>query len=160
MPAGGLVPTTFEWLLCRAGRTLFGLPVNQLAEVMRPLPIEHISGMPPILLGLSIIRGLPVPVISAAQLLSNSDTNAERLVTMMIGGRTIALAVGEVIGIRPIAPELLGTSSRLLQNAAPDAVEAIAALDGELLLLLHAARIVPQSLLDEISAREASESSR
>jgi len=89
-------------------------------------------------------------------LLSGSDTRARRLVTLAFGGRTIALAVEEVIGIRSLDNEAVRMLPPLLQNTAGDAVEAIRALDGELLLLLDTARLIPEALLDELSAVESS----
>jgi len=110
--------------------------------------------MPQSLLGLCIIRGAPLPVVDAGLLLNGCNSRARRLVTIGIADRTIALAVEQVIGIRSIDPEAMATLPPLLQNAAGDAVEAIRGLDGELLLLLDAARIIPEALLDKLSAAE------
>jgi purine-binding chemotaxis protein CheW len=73
-------------------------------------------------------------------------------VTVRVSGRAVALAVEQVIGIRPIDAESLGALPPLLQMTAPDAVEAIGVLDGELLLLLETARVVPDALLDQLPA--------
>ena len=55
------------WLLCRAGR-LLALPLENVVEVMRLLPVEPLPGMPSFIDGLCIIRGTPVPIVNAASL--------------------------------------------------------------------------------------------
>jgi purine-binding chemotaxis protein CheW len=143
------------WLLCRVAAVLCALPVDRVVEVMRPLPIEPLSGMPQFLLGLCIIRGAPVPVVDAGLLLGGSGSRCTRLVTLAVDRRTIALAVEHVIGIRSLDPAALGMLPPLMQNAAGNALEALRALDGELLLLLDTMRIIPEALLDELGAMGA-----
>lgn len=138
------------WLLCRIAACLCALPVDRVVEVMRPLPIEPLSGMPHFLRGLSIVRGSPVPVIDAGLLLRGCNIHAKHFVTLVAGDRTLALAIEQVIGIRRIDPQSLSVLPPLLQNTAGDAVEKIRSLDGELLLLLDTARIIPESLLDRL----------
>src|SRR5665213_1690890 len=83
------------WLLCRAGR-LLALPLESVVEIMRLLPVEPLPGMPRFIAGLCIIRGSPVPVVNADLLFDSPDTQASRLMTMMVGDRLIALAVQDV----------------------------------------------------------------
>lgn len=143
------------WLLCRVAAFLCALPIERVGEVMRPLPIKPLSGMPTLLLGLCIIRGAPVPVVDTGVLLNGSASRAARLVTLAVGDRTLALAVEQVIGVRSIDPGTLSRLPTLLQDAAGEAaVEAIRVLDGEFLLLLDTARIVPDALFEELRAAE------
>jgi purine-binding chemotaxis protein CheW len=140
------------WLLCRIGAPLCALPLDRVVEVMRPLPIEPLAGTPPFVRGMCIVRGLPVPVIDTGLVLSGRGIRVERFVIVKVGDRPIALAVEQVVGVRPIEAESLNALPPLLQNAAGDAVGTIRALDGELLLLLDTMRIIPEALLDELSA--------
>jgi purine-binding chemotaxis protein CheW len=156
MRAGGVDTKAAGWLLCRVGGSLCALPADRVIEVMRPLLIEPLSGMPQFLLGLCIIRGSPVPVVDAGLLLSGCASWAGRLVTIAAHGRTIALAVEQVIGVRQIDPEASSRLPPLLQNAAGDAVDTIRTLDGELLLLLDTARIIPEAWLGEFNAMGSS----
>lgn len=144
-----------EWLLCRAGSALLGLPLSQIAEVMRPLPIERISGAPAFVRGVCVVRGAPVAVIHGGQLVTGADTPVERLVTLRIGERTVAFGVEQIIGVRTFDSVELSAWPPLLQNAAADAVDALHTLDGELLMLLKTSCLVPDGLLGERSAEEA-----
>jgi purine-binding chemotaxis protein CheW len=141
-----------SWLLCRAASRLYAIPLEHVIESMRALPIEAISGAPRYVRGLSIIRGSPVPVVDPGLLLCDQPTQAQRLVTIRSGRRTIALAAEAVLGIRSIAAETFSQLSPLLRDAAAETIAAIGTLDAELLFLLRATRIVPDDLLDRLGA--------
>jgi purine-binding chemotaxis protein CheW len=149
---GRLTGAAAPLLVCRVACLHCAIPVARVREVMRPLAINPLSGMPRFVLGLAVIRGTPVPVIDAGSLLNAVNCHAGYFVTIEAGGRPVAVAVDQVIGLRTIAAEALAPLPPLLQNVADDAVEAIHALDNELLLLLDTARIIPAPLLAELSA--------
>jgi purine-binding chemotaxis protein CheW len=144
-----------SWLLCRAGLHLFAIPLELVIESMRVLPINAVSGAPRSVRGLCIIRGSPVPVVDPGLLLGEQPTQACRLVTVRAGGRTIALAVEAVLGIRAIAPEASNRLPPILRDAAAETIAAIGALDDELLFFLRMARIVPQEFLDRLDDERA-----
>ena len=149
-PNGGNGVTS--WLVCRAGPHLHAIPLEHVIESMRALPIETISGAPRYVRGLSIIRGSPVPVVDPGLLLCDQPTQAQRLVTIRSGRRTIALAAEAVLGIRSIAPETFNQLPPLLRDAAAQTIAAIGTLDAELLFFLNETRIVPEELLDRLDA--------
>ena len=141
-----------SWLLCRAGTHLCAMPIEHVIEIMRALPIEAISGTPPYVRGLCIIRGAPVPVVDTGLLLGGQAAPAGRLVAIRAGSRTIALAVETVEGIRVIGPEAFNQLPPLLRDAATATIAAIGTLDTDLLFFLHTARIVPDDLLVRLAA--------
>lgn len=137
-------------LLCRARGRSCALRIEHLVETMRPLPVEAFPGVRPFVTGLSIVRGVPVPVIDLGALLGCPEPpHATRFVTVKAAGRQVALAVEEVVGIREL-PEALTSLPPLLGDAAGEAVSAVAALDAALLLVLQAARLVPDSVWQEL----------
>jgi purine-binding chemotaxis protein CheW len=144
------------WLLFRAGSALCAIPLEQVIETMRPLPIAAVAGAPPYVRGLCIIRGTAVPVVDAALLLGAQPLQAERLITIRAGNRPVALATQAVVGIRTIAAETLAAMPPLLRDAARETVAAIAALDAEVLFFLHTARILPADIADRLQAEGAS----
>ena len=146
-PAAGDAGQT-AWLLCRAGTVLCALPLAQVVEVMRLLPIEMVAGAVPPVRGLCIIRGAPVPVVDAGSLLGESTMRAERLVAIRVGARRVALAVTSVLGIRWIEAQALHRLPPLLRDAASETIAAIGTLDAQLMFFLNAARIVPPALLE------------
>lgn len=142
-----------RFLLCQIGSRMVALALIHVRETMRPLPIEPLNGMPQFVLGLSVVRGVPVPVIGGRRLLSPFPSvltgSAARFVTLKLGDRTAALAVDAVLEVRAIAPETLTQIPPLLREAGVE-LSAVGALDAELLLVLQAARIVPESVWSSI----------
>lgn len=133
-------------LLCRVQTRLCALPLKHVLETMRPLPIRPISGAPQFVLGLSVIRGAPAPIVDAARLLGAEEARPTRIVTVKVGARTIGLAVDGVLGVRSIPEEARQELPPLLESASTDVVSAIGILDAELLLVLNAARFMPEDL--------------
>jgi purine-binding chemotaxis protein CheW len=133
-------------LVCRLGTRLVGLPVAHVVETMRPLPVEKLSGAPRFVSGVSVIRGVPTPVVDAGQLLGEPESRPGRFVTIRVDDRTVAFAVDEVLEVRAIPTESLRGLPPLLREAGAEAVAAIGTLDAKLLLVLHSTRLVPAEL--------------
>lgn len=133
-------------LICRVGTNFCAFPLEHIGETMRALPIETLPGAPQFVLGLAIIRGEPVPVVDAARLLSWEGTRPAFFVTVRAGKRRVAVGVDRVLGVRPLPDGSLHELPALLRDASTEVVSAIGALDAELLLVLHSARLVPQDL--------------
>ena len=113
---------------------------------MRPLPIERVAHAPPFVLGLSVVRGQPIPVIDGAQLFRTGQTVApQRFVAVRVGERRAALAVDSVLGLRDLALLSLGALPPLLDGADSSAVAAVGALDRQLLMVLASVRAIPIS---------------
>jgi len=125
---------------------LIGVPIELVIETMRPLAIERLSGAPEFVSGLSVIRGMPMPVVDVGRLLGSTEAPPRRFVTVRAGHRTLALAVSDVAGVRTLQADSLHTLPPLLRHAAAGIVPAVGALDAELLLVLQNAHIVPEEV--------------
>jgi purine-binding chemotaxis protein CheW len=134
-----------RFLLCRVGSRIAALDIRDVWETMRPLPIEPLTGTPPFVLGLAIVRGVPTPVVDADRLLGSSGSSPTRFVLLKLGVRSAALAVDAVLEIRALPAEVLASIPPLLQEAGTGLVALIGTLDAQLLLVLQAARLVPDS---------------
>ena len=113
---------------------------------MRPLAVEAIAGAPSFVLGLAMVRGVPIPVVEAASLLTGTVSQATRFVTVKAGRRRVALAVDAVVGVVDIPPESLDTLPPLLHGAALDTVSAVGTLDADLLFVLRSTCLIPGEL--------------
>jgi purine-binding chemotaxis protein CheW len=133
-------------LLCRAGAFLCALPLEFVIETMRPLPVTALPGAPSWLQGVSVVRGEPLPVVHAGLLLGESASLPARLLTLRAGDHRVALAVDSVMGVRALTNDVVRDFPALLQSAVPDVVDSIGLLDAELLVVLHAGRLVPDTL--------------
>jgi purine-binding chemotaxis protein CheW len=149
------IDRTGSWLVCRAGSHVCAMPLAQVAETMRAMPIETVSGAPPGVLGLAIIRGAPVAVVDLGLVLGGSTTRCGRFVTVKAAPRMTALAVDEVVGIRAIDTDECNALPPLLRDAASDTITAIGTRDAELVLFLAATRIVPPDLMARLDRERA-----
>jgi purine-binding chemotaxis protein CheW len=150
------------FLICRSAGYLCAIPLGKITEIMRPLPLERIpdpssdaaSHLPTCLIGASVIRGTLMPVISLARLLGAESTPA-RFISIKLGGRAAALAVDEVNGIHQLEESGNTEISPLLQALENTAVGTIATLDNELLLILQAARLIPENVWAAMNGQAA-----
>lgn len=133
-------------LLVRAGARLCGLPVAAVSETMRPLPVAPVAGAPAWVRGVAVVRGEPLPVVDLAALLGGTaEEAAGRFVAIRAGGRAAALAVGAVLGVARLDPAGARTLP-LVRDACAGALESLRTLDGDLLVVLGAARLVPDAV--------------
>jgi purine-binding chemotaxis protein CheW len=138
--------TRIRALVCRVRSRLCALPLAHVVETMRPLPVEPLSSTLPFVTGIAIIRGIPVPVVDAGAVLGTGEPpNPSRFVSLQVDGRSVALAVEGVVGIRDLTAEVFGDLPPLLREVAPDVVSAIGVLDAAFLAVLRATCILPDS---------------
>ena len=143
-------------LVVMVGTRACALPLRHVAETMRPLPIEPIAGTPGFVCGVSVIRGLPTPVVDLKALLENSDNGPSfgRFVTLKYDARRVVIGVDSVIGLRNLDSAQLGELPPLLRDVAADLIESCGILDAQLLLVLRAARVVPDEVWATFAATE------
>lgn len=131
-------------LLCRARTIVCALPLSHVVETMRPLPIKALGGMPPFVLGLSVIRGATIPVVDVGALLGlPTGGQATRFISLRTGDRRVALAVEEIVGFRALSSVSLETLPPLLHRAKSRVIALVGGLDAHLLIVLQDSRIVP-----------------
>lgn len=139
-------------LLVRAGGRVCALPLAHVIETLRPLPTTPCSGVPAFVLGAAVVRGAAVPVVKLDLFLGAPPAPATRFVLVRSGARAAALAVDAVSGVASLAG--MEPAATPLLGAGAGALEALGALDGELVALLHAARVVPDDAWRAIAPRE------
>lgn len=133
-------PTSDSYLIVQAGSLRCALPLSQVGEVMRPLPVKHAEGLPPGVLGAAVVRGRALPVVSLPVLLRQSGAEETRFVVLHTPGCDCILSVGAVEAIAAIEPAAWEQLPKLLERL--DAAAAIAASDQDLIVSLDTARIL------------------
>lgn len=146
--------TSILALVIRAGNRTCAIPVVHALETMRPLPIESLPNVPEFVRGISIIRGMPVPVVDLRVVLALPSTDPpRRFVTVRCAGRPVALAVDATLGVRDLRALPLSEVPSLLSEANRDMVAALGSLDSELLLVLKSATMVSPELWASLDRR-------
>ena len=117
-----------------------------------PLPVQALAGTQPFVRGISIMRGAPTPVVDVALLLSGHPATVSRFVAVRTGRGPVALACGEVLGIRPVGDTgATRAYSALLGGVPMRLVAAVGRYESGPLLVLQSTRV----LEDEIWAAVA-----
>ncbi len=143
-------------LLVRAGGGVCALPIEAVVETMRPLATAPLSGTAAFVAGAAVVRGAPVPVVDLRMLVAGvaSASPAGRFVLVRCGPRNAALAVDAVLGVAHLDARRPAPVPALA-HAAAGAIESLGAQDGELLLVLRAAELVPEDAWRALREREA-----
>jgi purine-binding chemotaxis protein CheW len=139
-----------------SGAGIAAIPISHVLEVLRPLPVNRVAGLPPFVAGLSVIRGHATPVISLSLLMNQDDGEATRFVLLRLdGARQVALAVSRVMGIAAIDPGALHDTPPLIRNDGNDCIQQIGSLDSHLLLVINSMRLLPAEALEALARHEA-----
>ena len=143
-------------LVVMVGTRACAFQLRHVAETMRPLPIEPIAGTPGFVCGVSVIRGTPTPVVDLKALLEHSDNRPSfgRFVALRCDARRVVIGVDSVVGLRNLDAAQLGELPPLLRDVTADLIDSFGTLDAQLLLVLHAARIVPDEVWATFAATE------
>jgi purine-binding chemotaxis protein CheW len=141
-------------LVVRVQSLVCAVPLLHVVETMRPLAVEPIAGMPAFVRGVSLIRGLPTPVVDLGVVLGALGGVAERLVTLRLGERQVALAVDAVLGVRDLDLSTVQELPPLLRGAQKDIIDAIGMLDDEILMVLRAGWELPDEVWQALAAQE------
>src|SRR3954449_2442585 len=104
-------------LVFRAGTMMCALRLDDVVETMRPLGIRPLAGTPPFVRGITIMRGVPTPVVDVARLIGGEQADIVRFVAVRTEHGPVAFATGEVLGIRATEPEAVGRHHSLLGAA-------------------------------------------
>ena len=143
-------------LVVASAGAVCALPIHHVREIMRPLPIEPFPAAPPFVLGLSVIRGASIPVVDLGSLLgAPRSASSSRYVTLRLETRDVALAVEQVFGIRRLGSAELTSLPALVDSGASGPIERLATLDSQLLRVLRATSVLPDSVWSALSGAEA-----
>ncbi len=137
------------FLVVRAQEWMCALPLEEVEETMRPLPVAPVSAAPGFVRGVSLVRGTPAPVVSLSLLLGGALAEAgagSRFVSLRVPEGRMALEVEEVHGLRWLEEEGLDSVPPLLRATASTHLQHLGSFDGRLLALLGTSRLLPEEL--------------
>src|SRR5690242_17154049 len=133
-------------LVFRAGPLLCALNLDDVIETLRPLETRPLAGSPAFVRGISVLRGVPTPVIDVARLLGNEQIEPQRFVAVRTERGAVALATGPVLGIRDIEASPTGGHPALLGTRSSRLVAGVGTIGDEPLLLFQSLRAVPDEV--------------
>lgn len=90
-----------QWLVVTSGGEAFGIPVEQVREVVRPLGLNSVPGAPAIQAGMVNVRGAIVTVLDLRALRTGERAvTPGSIVLLQHGARSIGLTVDSVQDVR------------------------------------------------------------
>jgi purine-binding chemotaxis protein CheW len=135
-----------RYLIVRAADRLCGLPLASVVEIMRPLPLQELAGLPAYLCGLAVVRGEPTPVVDVSTVLTGvSNTKIGRFLSMRSAGRPFVLGVEAVVGLKTVERSTLRAVPELL-DPARDLVESVGTVGTELLTIFRSSGAFAEEL--------------
>ena len=146
-----MVDSSTQALVFRVGERVCSLPLAQVSEVTRALPVDPITDVPGVC-GLAVIRGIATPVVLMGALLGDSDPRFTRFIVMRAGLSAAALAVDSVLGVFDL--EGVAALPRLAEGAAGGRLEAIAVRDASFLYVLNSTAIIPEEVWQRVKGTQ------
>jgi purine-binding chemotaxis protein CheW len=122
---------------------------------MRELPIAPLVGVPQYVRGVSVIRGIPTPVVDLGAFLGTPQHGGGRFVNIRVGERRVALSVDAVLGVRTINMSAMPEIPPLLHGASREIIESMDMLDAEFLTILKSGWELPDEVWRALAAQEA-----
>lgn len=139
-------------LVFRAGPLLCALRLDEVIETLRPLETQVLAGTPAFVRGISVLRGVPTPVIDVARLLGGEETEVRRFVAVRTERGAVAMATGAIVGIRDVDTSEAGGHPALLGAWSGRLVAGVGTVGAEPLLLLQSMRAVPDEVWEAAAA--------
>ncbi|MFF0378116.1 chemotaxis protein CheW [Actinoplanes missouriensis] len=134
-------------LVFHAGPLYCAFPLDEVVETMRPLQTRPLAGTPPYVRGLSILRGMPSPVVDVTHLLTGEPGEISRYVAVRAGRGVVACATGPVLGVQEVEVEPAEGPTAALSGVVSKAlIAAVGRMETEPLVLLRGIRTVPDEV--------------
>lgn len=124
-----------QLILFRLAERIGGIELDTVREILPPRPATRLPGAPTWVRGLVNVRGTVITVVDLVARLSGRPARADGpLMLIEHDGRVIAVAVDDVLEVRPLPPEGWETP---VGDLLPDGVVyAMGEIDGQTVLLL------------------------
>lgn len=141
-------------LLVRVAELACAIPIADVIETMRTLPVSDLAGTPPYVAGVSVVRGQPLPVVDLGALLKTGETARARkwFIAVRVAERCAIVCVDRVSGVRSIEQSSFCELPPLLRGADSEPLRALGRLDRELVVMLDTCRAVPAELFEQLDA--------
>jgi purine-binding chemotaxis protein CheW len=139
-----------KYLAFGVGDEMYGLPIEVIEEIIKPLPTTPVPRTAAFVLGIANVRGNVMPVIDLAarlKLRAGERERSARVLVVRSDGERYGVLVDSVHDVRAIAPESLEEAPTTIGGKG-DFVAALARVSGQLLIVLRLPVVVePSSFL-------------
>lgn len=127
-----------QLLTFKVGPSIYGLETFAVNEIVRPVKVTKIWGLPESVLGVSNIRGVVVVVIDIATILGTEANSMDDSLLLVInsGDERVAVRVDEVKDVVSVEDKSVQPPPRNLDERISKLISGVTTVNGELVTLL------------------------
>ncbi len=135
----------------RLNETLFAMDIKSVQEIVQQSDIVSVPGAPPFIMGIVNLRGRIMAVVDSKRLLGIGETKGEKVLVMVaqVQEHLVGFTVDEVEQVTRISAEDVEPVGELVAAEDAQRLEGILKLDGKLVLLLDADRLLDEETLEK-----------
>ncbi|ABZ83992.1 purine-binding chemotaxis protein chew, putative [Heliomicrobium modesticaldum Ice1] len=129
----------FQIVTFSLGTEAYGVPIEQVQEIIRPSPVTYIPYAPPHVLGLINLRGNVIPVIDLRRRLSldpQGDGKYNRIIVVYLDDIVVGLWVDAVSAVTTVREEMLADNPEGL-SVGEQFIDKVVKTDERLIALLN-----------------------
>jgi purine-binding chemotaxis protein CheW len=143
------VGTQRQVLTFALGAEVYGVDILRLKEIRGWSPVTRLPHSPPAVLGVLNLRGVVVPIIDLRVRFGMAAAEFTAITVIIVlslrterGDQEFGIVVDKVMDVVDIAPEQIRPTPATSCAATRDAIEGIATVDEQMLILLDAERMI------------------
>lgn len=138
-----------RWVCFVVAGQNYGLPIEQVQEVLRDTTVEPVPGTLPVVMGVINLRGNVVTVLNLRARMGLEAPSAEsctpsdrRIIVLQLGGELFGFCVDAVAEVLKLADAAIKPAPKVGDAAASVRVAGCVSRDGELLTLIDAESLI------------------
>jgi purine-binding chemotaxis protein CheW len=138
---------SIQSILFQMGNEYYGLPISQVKEIIKPLPITRFPKSPPYVEGVIDLRGKILPIINLRILFGLQPlpiTEDSRFVDVQLGNLSIGIIVDSVSEVVRISRQQIEPAPPIVAGVEGKYLTGIARVEDRLILLLDLDEIFGQ----------------
>ncbi|MGE5623879.1 MAG: chemotaxis protein CheW [Methanocella sp.] len=131
----------------------FGVPIAQVREINRLVPITALPKSPPSVLGIINLRGKVIPVISLRDRFGfpkAADDEATRIVVSDVAGQTVGFVVDAVTEVLRLEDAAIEPAPESAASVDSTFIEGIGKVEDRLVIVLDLAKVFDFSVLADL----------
>jgi len=150
-----------QLVIFKIGNEEFGVPINQVREIVRLIQITPVPRAPSFIEGVVNLRGQVLAVIDLAKKLnlkSNPRSEKTRIIVVEVDNNTVGMIVDEVTEVLKLPSEnVKETPEVIATQIKQEYLKGIGKLDDRLLILIDLAKVLSPEEVEEVKKTNLSQ---
>ena len=150
-----------QLVVFKIGKEDFGVPINQVREIVRLVPITPVPRAPQFIEGVVNLRGQILAVIDLAKrlnLASAPRSDKTRIIVVEVEDNTVGMIVDEVAEVLRLSTESIDSTPELITTEVHQKyLKGVGKLGERLLILIELAEVLSHEEVEEVRKTRAKE---